>query len=101
MGFLTGSQEAAAMGAPIGLPGLPDDGECFELARRHRWQDAIAVCPACGGDAVRNGRDDAQPRRRRTLCKVCRARCDDLTGTVPGATTSRFGCGYHACISWA
>ena len=89
------------MGALIDLPGLLDDGKCFELVRQHRWQDGIVVCPACGGDAVRNGHDDTQPQRRRYLCKGCHVRFDDLTGTVPGATTSPFGCGYYACISWA
>ena len=70
------------MGALIDLPGLLDDGKCFELVRQHRWQDGIVVCPACGGDAVRNGHDDTQPQRRRYLCKGCHARFDDLTGTV-------------------
>ena len=70
------------MGALIDLPGVLDDGKCFELVRQHRWQDGIVVCPACGGDAVRNGHDDTQPQRRRYLCKGCHARFDDLTGTV-------------------
>jgi transposase-like protein len=40
-------------------------------------------CPACGGATViRHGRDDAQEQRQRYRCSECRARFDDLTGTV-------------------
>jgi transposase-like protein len=40
-------------------------------------------CPSCDStQVVRNGWDDARHARQRWLCKGCKARFDDLTGTV-------------------
>ena len=40
-------------------------------------------CPRCdSAEIARDGRDDAQPDRRRYRCAACGARFDDLTGTV-------------------
>lgn len=64
------------------LSSLLDDAKCFELVRHHRWPDGVH-CPHCGGSAVvRNGRDEHQQARQRYLCKDCRERFDDLSGTA-------------------
>ena len=64
----------------IRLSALLDDAKCFDLIRQHRWPDGVR-CPSCAsGHVVRNG--DARHTRQRWLCKDCKARFDDLTGTV-------------------
>jgi transposase-like protein len=61
---------------------LLDEAKCFELVRQHRWPEGVR-CPGCGRAAViRNGHDETQPHRQRYLCKACRGRFDDLTGTA-------------------
>jgi transposase-like protein len=66
----------------VNLPSLIDDARCFELVRQHRWPEGVR-CPRCGSAGIaRDGRDDAQPHRQRYRCQECRARFDDLTGTV-------------------
>jgi transposase-like protein len=70
------------MPALVNLPSLVDDARCFELVRQHRWPEGVR-CPHCSSTGVaRDGRDDAQPHRQRYRCQECRARFDDLTGTV-------------------
>src|SRR4051794_3752011 len=86
----------------IRLSALLDDAKCFDLIRQHRWPDGVR-CPSCDSThVVRNGWGDAGHTRQRWLCKDCKARFDDLTGTVLA--------GHHqplrvwvlcACISWA
>ena len=66
----------------VNLSSLIDDAKCYALVRQQRWPDGVR-CPGCGGATViRHGRDDTQPQRQRYRCKDCRARFDDLTGTV-------------------
>src|ERR671921_891743 len=66
----------------LNLSALLDDAKCFALVRQHRWPEGVR-CPHCGsGDVARHGRDDIQPSRQRYRCTACRARFDDLTGTV-------------------
>src|SRR3954451_16734167 len=66
----------------IRLSALLDDAKCFDLIRQHRWPDGVR-CPSCDSpQVVRNGWDDAHHTRQRWLCKDCKARFDDLTGTV-------------------
>lgn len=66
----------------VNIAALIDDAKCYELIRQHRWPDSVC-CTACSGTAViRHGHDDTQHHRQRYLCKACRARFDDLTGTV-------------------
>ena len=66
----------------VSLSSLIDDAECYALVRQQRWPDG-ARCPACdGATVIRHGRDDTQEQRQRYRCKDCRARFDDLTGTV-------------------
>jgi transposase-like protein len=46
------------------------------------WPGGVR-CPRCDSAKIaRDGRDDAQPHRRRYRCAACGARFDDLTGTV-------------------
>ena len=67
---------------PVNLASLLDDAKCFALVRQHRWPGGVR-CPRCdSAEIARDGRDDAQPHRRRYRCAACGARFDDLTGTV-------------------
>src|SRR5689334_9063346 len=71
------------MPALVNLPSSVDDARCFELVRQHRWPGGVR-CPRCdSAEIAHDGRDDAQPHRRRHRCAACGARFDDLTGTVP------------------
>ena len=66
----------------VNLSALLDEAKCFALVRQHRWPQG-ARCPGCDSAAVvRNGHDETQPHRQRYLCKACKQRFDDLTGTV-------------------
>ena len=66
----------------VNLLSLIDDARCFELVRQHRWPEGVR-CPRCdSAEIARDGRDEAQPHRQRYRCNDCRARFDDLTGTV-------------------
>ena len=66
----------------VNLSSLIDDARCYALVRQQRWPERVR-CPACGGATViRHGHDDSQGQRQRHRCKGCRARLDDLTGTV-------------------
>jgi transposase-like protein len=66
----------------IRLSGLLDEAKCGELIRQQRWPDGVR-CPSCDSAAVvRNGRDENRPACQRWLCKSCKMRFDDLTGTV-------------------
>jgi len=66
----------------VNLCGLLDEAKCFELVRQHRWPDGVH-CPGCGSTVViRNGHDEGQRHRQRSLCKACHARFDDRTDTV-------------------
>jgi transposase-like protein len=70
------------MGIVVNLAGLLDDAKCFEFVRRTRWPEAVR-CPKCGSERVsRNGHDETQPERQRYLCRDCKGRFDDLTGTI-------------------
>ena len=72
------------MAAPdlVNLASLIDDAKCYALVRQQRWPDGVR-CPACGSAMViRHGHDDTQEQRQRYRCRGCRARFDDLTGTV-------------------
>jgi len=66
----------------IRLSALLDDGKCFDLIRQQRWPDGVRCASCDSARVVRNGWEDARHQRQRWLCKACRARFDDLTGTV-------------------
>src|SRR3954463_9423887 len=54
----------------------------YEVIRQLRWPDGV-VCLHCSSTGVvRNGHDDRERHRQRYLCKACKYRFDDLTGTV-------------------
>jgi transposase-like protein len=66
----------------IKLTNLLDEAKCYEVIRQLRWPDGV-VCLHCRGrGVVRNGHDDRERSRQRYLCKTCKYRFDDLTGTV-------------------
>ena len=66
----------------IKLTTLLDEAKCYEVIRQLRWPEGV-VCLHCRGTGVvRNGHDDRERHRQRYLCKTCKYRFDDLTGTV-------------------
>jgi transposase-like protein len=66
----------------VNLRDLIDDAKCYETVRALRWPEGV-TCPHCdGAEVIKDGRDDIQPERRRYLCRGCRKRFDDLTGTI-------------------
>src|SRR4051794_29857554 len=66
----------------IKLTNLLDEAKCYEVIRQLRWPDGV-VCLHCSSTGVvRNGHDDRERHRQRYLCKTCKYRFDDLTGTV-------------------
>src|SRR3954449_3107290 len=66
----------------IKLTTLLDEAKCYEVIRQLRWPDGIVCLHCCGTAVVRNGHDDRERHRQRYLCKTCKHRFDDLTGTV-------------------
>jgi len=66
----------------IKLTTLLDEAKCYDVIRQLRWPDGV-VCLHCRDrGVVRNGHDDRERSRQRYLCKACKYRFDDLTGTV-------------------
>ena len=66
----------------IKLTTLLDEAKCYEVIRQLRWPEGV-ICLHCRGTGVvRNGHDDRERHRQRYLCKTCKYRFDDLTGTV-------------------
>ena len=66
----------------IKLTNLLDEAKCYEVIRQLRWPDGV-ICLHCRDrGVVRNGHDDRERNRQRYLCKTCKYRFDDLTGTV-------------------
>src|SRR4051812_1726581 len=66
----------------IKLTNLLDEAKCYEVIRQLRWPDGV-ICLHCRDrGVVRNGHDDRERHRQRYLCKACKYRFDDLTGTV-------------------
>ena len=61
---------------------LIDDAKCFETVRRLRWPDGIQ-CPRCNSSKIiKQGRDETQPERQRSLCQSGEQRFDDVTDTI-------------------
>src|ERR687889_422146 len=66
----------------IKLTTLLDEAKCYDVIRQLRWPEGV-ICLHCRGTGVvRNGHDDRERSRQRYLCKTCKHRFDDLTGTV-------------------
>lgn len=75
-------KRAKAMVNLIKLTNLLDEAKCYEVIHQPRWPDDV-VCLHCRDrGVVRNGHDDRERSRQRYLCKACKYRFDDLTGTV-------------------
>jgi transposase-like protein len=69
-------------GVMINMQSLMDDAKCFATVRAMRWPDGVK-CPHCESPEItKQGRDDTQPERQRSVCKSCERRFDDLTGTI-------------------
>jgi transposase-like protein len=66
----------------IKLTTLLDEAKCYEVIRQLRWPDGVVWLHCRGTAVVRNGHDDRERSRQRYLCKTCKHRFDDLTGTV-------------------
>jgi hypothetical protein len=60
-----------------------DDARCCEPVRQHRRPEGVRRPRREAADIARDGRDDARPHRQRYRRGSCRARVDDLAGTVP------------------
>ena len=66
----------------LNIQNLIDDAKCFETIRALRWPEGVR-CVHCGSVAVsKQGRDSAQPERRKYRCKDCERWFDDLTETI-------------------
>ena len=66
----------------IHIQSLIDDTKCFETVRALRWPKGVCYprCESC--EITKQGRDDTQPERQRSLCPSCERRLDDLTDTL-------------------
>jgi transposase-like protein len=68
-------------GVMIHMQSLIDDTQCFETVRNLRWPDGVR-CPTCdSSEVIKQGHDNTQPERQRSLCTPCERRFDDLTAT--------------------
>jgi transposase-like protein len=66
----------------VNILGIVEDAKCYEVVRSLRWPEGVR-CPHCdSAHIVKQGRDEAQPERRRHACRACGRRFDDLTGTI-------------------
>ena len=66
----------------VNIQDLFDDAKCYRTIRGMRWPDGV-TCPRCSPDSViKNGRDDAEPRRQRYECRGCHQRFEDLTDAI-------------------
>jgi transposase-like protein len=58
------------------------DTNCCETVRALRWPNGVC-CPRCESvELTKQGRDDTQPERPRSLCQSCERRLDDVTDTI-------------------
>ena len=61
---------------------LIDDATCFATVRALRWPNGVC-CPRGKSFArTKQGRDDTQPERQRSVCQSCERRFDDVTDTI-------------------
>jgi transposase len=59
-----------------------DEAKCFATVRALRWPDGV-FCPTCNSaEIIKQGRDDTEPERQRSLCTSCERRFDDVTDTI-------------------
>lgn len=64
------------------MQSLIDDATCCETVRALRWPDGV-LWPICNSSKMtKQGRDDTQPERQRSLCTSCERRFDDVTDTL-------------------
>lgn len=66
---------------------------CFVILRELRWEQGV-FCPHCNSlEISRSGKDDACSSCQRYVCKKCRRRFDDLSGTI-------FSGSHHPLTTW-
>lgn len=59
---------------------LPDNADCLEYLRHHRWSDGV-TCPSCERqDTIKKGTTGKDAKRYR--CQNCGGTFNDLTGTT-------------------
>lgn len=59
---------------------LPDNADCLEYLRHHRWSDGV-TCPRCERqDTIKKGTTGKDAKRYR--CQNCGGTFNDLTGTI-------------------
>lgn len=59
---------------------LPDNTDCLQALRRHRWPDGV-TCPHCdSADTIKKGMTSKDAQRYR--CHDCGSIFNDLTGTI-------------------
>jgi transposase-like protein len=69
-------------GIMIQRQSLIDDAKCFATVRALRWPEGLC-CPRWRSfEITKQGRDDTQPERQRSLCQSCERRFDDVTDTI-------------------
>ena len=67
----------------IKLTTLLDEAKCYEvIPSAPAGRTVLSAFTAVTRGVVRNGHDDRERHRQRYLCKACKYRFDDLTGTV-------------------
>src|SRR5262245_41027608 len=69
-------------GVMIPLQSLIDDAKCVETVRLLRWPEGVSCPHGNSFDITKQGRDDTQPERQRSLWQTCERRFDDLTDTI-------------------
>jgi transposase-like protein len=66
----------------LNIQGLIDNAKCYQMVRQLRWSEGVE-CPHCHSEQItKNGHDETQPDRQRSLCRTCNKTFDDLTATV-------------------
>jgi len=66
----------------IHIQSLIDDAICFETVRALRWPNGVCCPRGESCEMTKQGRDDTQPERQRSLCSSCERRFDDVTDTI-------------------
>jgi hypothetical protein len=64
------------------IRGIADDAEGDEMVRHLRRPDGVRCPHRAAAPVVKPGRDETEPQRRRSECRSCGRRFDDLTDTI-------------------
>ena len=66
----------------VNIRDLIDDAKCSQAVRISTGPMVHHALDCSSTAVIKDGRDDTQPHRQRHLCRDCRKRFDDLTGTI-------------------